>query len=61
MNRTESPQAAEWRAWLGVVFGRVYRSPAELRRIAGRMRDKENRETALRYLRARAARSEVAR
>jgi hypothetical protein len=61
MRPADSPQAAEWRAWLAVVFGRVYRSPAELRRIASRMLDRENRETALRYLRARAARSEVAR
>lgn len=50
MRRTESPQAAEWRAWLAVVLGRTYRTPAELRRIASRMRDPENRAVALRFI-----------
>lgn len=56
MRPTESPQAAEWRAWLAVLFGRTWRSPAALRRIASRMVDAENRETALRFLAARHAR-----
>ena len=50
MKAGESPQAAEWRAWLAVVFG-PYQTPARLRRIASRMVDAGNREAALRYVR----------
>ena len=51
MRPTDSQQATEWRAWLAVLFGRSWRSPAELRRIASRMVDAGNREAALRYVR----------
>lgn len=50
MNATVAPQAAEWRAWLAVVYG-PYQTPARLRRIAVRMVDAKNREAALRYVR----------
>lgn len=56
MSAADSQQAAEWRAWLAVLFGRSWRSPAELRRIASRLEDAGNRETALRFLAARHAR-----
>ena len=50
MSAADSPQAAEWRAWLAVVYG-PYQTTARLRRIASRMVDAGNREAALRYVR----------